>query len=197
MSLINDALKRASQSDRNRPRPAHTHTAMEPVADRRDRTLSLVLGACVILALALAALFFWQWWNVGLQTKIKPIADVAPKAAPAPVVPVASVAPVVPVAPVVHEVVPPPVATPSPQPVVPTPVPVPAPAPPPAKPVEEKWPADLKVMGIFFSKTNPRALINGKTIHVGDLIAGIRVTKIENDRVTVEWNGRVKELMLE
>jgi hypothetical protein len=40
-------------------------------------------------------------------------------------------------------------------------------------------------------------LINGKTLGVGDEIDGIRVTKIESDRVTVEWNGQVKELVME
>ena len=52
-------------------------------------------------------------------------------------------------------------------------------------------------MGIFFNKINPRALINGKTVVVGDEIEGIHVTKIELNQVTVEWNGLVKELTIE
>jgi hypothetical protein len=50
-------------------------------------------------------------------------------------------------------------------------------------------------MGIFFRQTNPLTLINGQTLGVGDLIEGIRVTRIERDRVSVEWHGQVKELM--
>jgi type II secretory pathway component PulC len=57
------------------------------------------------------------------------------------------------------------------------------------------WPADLKLMGIFFSKSHPMALINNQTLGVGELIEGVRVTKIERDRVSVEWHGQVKELM--
>jgi hypothetical protein len=52
-------------------------------------------------------------------------------------------------------------------------------------------------MGIFFGKTNARAIINGQTVGIGSQIHGISVTKIENDRVTVEWHGKVKELMVE
>ena len=48
--------------------------------------------------------------------------------------------------------------------------------------------------GIFFRATNPLALINGKTVGVGEDVDGIRVTQIEKDRVTVEWNGKMKEL---
>ncbi len=170
MSLINDALKRASQSDRNHPRPPETHAFMEPAASRRGPSFSLAWGAGVVLALALAAWFFRQGWNANLSpapAKVESAAAVPPAPAPAP-------------APVAQEAVPPP----------------PAPA-PPAKPVQAAWPADLKMTGIFFGKTNPRALINERTVGVGDEVDGIRVTRIESDRVTVEWKGQAKELRME
>jgi hypothetical protein len=186
MSLINDALKRASQSDRNRPQRAETHRSMEPADHRRGLTLSLVVGAGVVLALVLAGWFFWQWWMTShspAPAKVETVATVAPKPAPAPVI---------------RETVAPPAISPPPQALAPAPVSAPTPAPAPsAKPVEAAWPAELKLMGIFFSKTNPRALISGKTVSVGDLIDGIRVTKIEVDRVSVEWNGQVKQLLME
>jgi len=198
MSLINDALKRASQSDRNRPRPTETHAAMEPVSYRRGKAMPVALVAGVVVALGLAGWFFWQWWHAShppAPAKVAPAVVVAPKPAPKPVVVVA------PVAPVVHETVPAPAVT-SPPPVVvvappPAAVAVPAPAPPPAKPVAEKWPAELKVKGIFYNAANPRALINGNTVGVGEQIEGISITKIEQDRVTIEWHGQVKELMME
>jgi len=175
MSLINDALKRASQSDRNRPRPTGTHASMQPVAEGRGRSFSLVLGIGIVLALGLAGWFFGQWWHAShspapiAANEETPAAIVAPTPAPAPVA---------------HEAI------------VPPPAPDPAPA-PPAKPVPEAWPANLKLMGIFFSTANTRAIINGKTLVVGDMIDGIRVTKIEHDQVTVEWNGQVKKLIIE
>jgi hypothetical protein len=178
MSQINDALKRASNADRERPHQVETCATMEPVVDRRGPFFAFLLGIGFVLALGLAGWFFWQGWNANhspAPVKIEPVATVAPKSALVPVVRVA----------------PPPVATP-PLPQVTAP---PAPA-LPAKPVEPAWPADLKVMGIFFRETNSRALISGKTVGVGDEINGIRVTGIENDRVTVEWNGRVKKLTM-
>ena len=178
MSLINDALKRASKTDRSRQRPTETHASMQPVAERRDGSLSLLMGA-VVVVLGLAGWFFWQWWNAShppASARLETVVAVAP-------------------APVVQVAVPPPPKVVEP---APAPVPVPAPAPaPPAKPVVAAWPVELKLMGIFFSKTNPRAIINGKTVVVDDEIGGIRVTKIERDQVTVEWNGQVKKLILE
>lgn len=192
MSLINDALKRASQSDRNRPRQPETRAAMQPVVEPRGRSLLIAGWLVVVVVVGLASWFLAQWWYPSqppAHEMVESHAAVAPKPAPAPAA---------------HEAMPPPVKTPPPQAAAPAPVPAPAPvvapapAPPPsAKPVVEAWPVELKLMGIFFSKTNPRALINGKTLSEGDEINGIRVTKIEHDQVTVEWRGQVKELLTE
>jgi hypothetical protein len=182
MSLLNDALKRASQSDRSRRRPVQPRVLMEPVAERRGHSLALALGAGSVLALTLALWFFWQLWSAShppASANVEPVAAVAPTPAPAPVIRA--------------EIPPPPPAMITPPTTVTAPIPAPAPA-VPARPVEQAWPADLKVTGIFFRKTNPLAIINGKTVAVGDDINGIRVTKIENDQVTVEWNGKLKEL---
>jgi hypothetical protein len=186
MSLLNDALKRASQSDRNRPRSAQPQAFLHPVGERRGHSekrghsLALALGAGSVLALGLAGWFFWQLW--GASHSFAP-AQVEP--APA-------------VAPVIRAEIPPPPIT-APQVAASTPAPALASMPEtavsaPAVPVEPAWPADLKVTGIFFRATNPLALINGKTVGVGEDIDGIRVTQIEKDRVTVEWNGKMKEL---
>ena len=186
MSRINDALKRASQSDRNRSRPAETKASARPVAGGRGSSVSLALVAGVVLALGLAGWFFWQWWNTSRppgQARGEPVAAAAPKVAPAPIAREAVLTPA-PVAPG--------------RAAVSSSAPAPASAPmTPGKAAQAPWPADLKVMGIFFSKTNPRALINGTTVGVGDQIDGIRVIKIEDDRVSVEWNGRVKQLLME
>jgi hypothetical protein len=175
MSRIADALKRASRSDRNRAPQAATEAFMEPVAGGRDWSLSLALGAGVVVTLALAGWFFRQWWMAGHQSdpvKMEAVAAVAARPAPPPVMAVAAAPAVAPPAPA-------------------------AALAPPANAVEAPWPANLKLMGIFFSKANPRALINGRTVAQGEEVGGIRVTRIEADRVRVEWNGRIKEMMLE
>jgi type IV secretory pathway VirB10-like protein len=188
MSMLNDALKRASQTDRERQRPipVPARVSIEPVADPRGKSLAMAMVAGSVLALGLAAWFFGQ-----VLFARHPDAIVGAEAAP--VVPPESVPPpVVSEAPTVPAVVmasPPPMAAPDP---------TPAPAPePPARPVEPAWPANLKLTGIFFRKNNPLALISGKTVAVGEEINGVRVKKIEKDRVTLEWNGRMRELLVD
>jgi hypothetical protein len=193
MSLLNDALKRASRRDRARQPSVPARVLVEPAADPRGKLLALALGAGSAVTLALAVWFFWQLWTTRHQTvlaKIDAVPVVAPKPAPPPVIRVESPPP--PVA----KTSPPRVAAAAPVP-APAAIIAPAPAPAPVAPprqAETAWPAELKVTGIFIRKTNPLALISGKTVGEGDEIKGIRVTKIEDDRVTVEWNGQVKEL---
>jgi hypothetical protein len=179
MSLINDALKRASQSDRNRPSQAALPRPMQPVDTARASRFLWVLPVIVAVALVLAGWFFWKWWEASHP---------AVAADPAPV----------PVANAVVAATPPP-ATPVPPP--PAPVAAPpakAPEPIPTAPIAEPaWPMELTLKGIFYNKTSPRALINGKTVGPGESIGGVLVARIETDRVVVEWNGRSKELLLE
>jgi hypothetical protein len=184
MSLINDALKRASQSDRNRPRQAAPVAPLRPAADQKLFPLALALAAGIVLALTAAGWLFWQWWHASHPSafaKAASIAAIAPKPEP-----------------------PPAVTEMTPAPSLPTPDPAGMTAPasvvvavaPPVKPVEGAWPGELKLMAIFFSKSNPLAMINGKTVGVGELIDGIRIAKIERDQVSVEWNGQVKVLVM-
>jgi hypothetical protein len=72
-------------------------------------------------------------------------------------------------------------------------------APPPsaAKDTQIAWPVEMKLSAIFFSKTNPRVLINGNLYGTGDEIQGVVLKKIEKDKVTAEWNGHSKVLMME
>ena len=54
----------------------------------------------------------------------------------------------------------------------------------------------LKVQGIFFRAKNPAAVINTKTVFVGDQVSNARVVAITTDSVTVEFNGNRKVLTL-
>jgi len=194
MSLINDALKRASQTEKNRPRPAASATGMEPTPMARGSRLTTILLLVVVVALLLAGWFFWQWWmarnNLGgihvvnnaapttvAHTSLQPVAT--PKAAPVAVaatvnpVPVPAAKPVV-AAPVVSSNVPSTVANFRPTP----------------------WPVDLKLGGIFYNKTNAHALINGNLCGVGDDIQSVVVKEIDKDKVTVEWNGHTRVLLI-
>ena len=56
--------------------------------------------------------------------------------------------------------------------------------------------AGLKLQGIFFSKSKPAALINGKAVYRGELIQGVKVVAIARDGVTLEFEGKKTELKL-
>jgi hypothetical protein len=179
MSMINDALKRASQSDKNRPAQAALPQPMQHVSGERETRFSWILAAIVVavLGIGLAGWVFWKWWE-GNQ----------------PAVVAASVQPV----PTVVAAPPPPPPSPLPTPLTPAVVVAPA-APaavPVAAPVKPSWPIALTVKAIFYNKTSPHALVNGRTVEAGDTIQGVLITGIEADRVLVSWNGEGKELLL-
>jgi hypothetical protein len=192
MSLINDALKRASQSDRKRPAQAALPRPMQPAAAPARARNSWLLAAIIVavLGFALAGLSFWKWWGATHPVvatapaqpvqSVQTIVESPPPAAPKPV-------------PIIQEA-PPPVAAaaPAPVPALATPVIVAVPVPV----VKPAWPIELTAKAIFYSKIHPHALVNGRTVEPGDKIDGVLVTGIEPDRVVVEWNGEKKELLM-
>ena len=54
----------------------------------------------------------------------------------------------------------------------------------------------LKVQGIFYRAHNPSAMVNGKSVFVGDHVSGATISAITSDSVTVEMNGAKKVLTL-
>ncbi|MCX8156399.1 MAG: hypothetical protein N3J91_08135, partial [Verrucomicrobiae bacterium] len=69
----------------------------------------------------------------------------------------------------------------------------PAPAPPP--PANVEFPP-LTLQGIFYRPKNPSAVINNRTLFVGDQIGEVKVIAIEPRSVKVELRGVVKVLWL-
>lgn len=55
---------------------------------------------------------------------------------------------------------------------------------------------DLRLQGVFCSKTNPSALINRKTYFLGDLIDGAKVSSILPDSIILQKNGESKVYLL-
>ena len=91
------------------------------------------------------------------------------------------------VAPVVRPVVvaPPPVAA-----VIPTPAPAPV---VPVVPV--RFPP-LRLQSIFYRPENPSVIINGKTLFINDQISGVLVTDIRSSSVTLVLSGQTNILTL-
>jgi cytoskeletal protein RodZ len=65
MSLINDALKRASQTAKDRPNQANLSTPMEPVREpaRSEFKFIFVAAPAAVVIVALAGWFFFQWFS--------------------------------------------------------------------------------------------------------------------------------------
>ncbi len=186
MSQINDALKRASQADRQREKAASPTPlpAAAPVdAPTSSPSAGRVLAGAVVLVLLSAACFvLLRAFRPNRQAPSAPPVAVSSESPPAP-------API------------PPAAKPAPATTSPAPTPPPPPAPPPLSaaqplpPPPPPFPA-LRLQAIFYSKINPRALINGQTAAVGDVIAEARVENISPDTVTVDWRAQKKTLSL-
>lgn len=216
MSLINDALRRAGQIKKPQPPDSSDGAPMQPVypsTSSKNSFLGPILLVVIALVMTVAGWFFWKGW----QAKSKPdaVAKVQAPSSPAQreavaesktqpkievptVVALESTKDSAPVA--VTENIPPPTAnviateskntapTESSTNVVATVV---TSALPPAA-----TPPELKLQGIFYRINNPTALINGKTLGVGEKIDGARVVKISPEQVTVERNGQTNVLMM-
>jgi hypothetical protein len=57
-------------------------------------------------------------------------------------------------------------------------------------------PKQTRVQGIFFDPAHPWAIVNGKTVYVGDLIDGMRVAEISRNSVTLAGNGQTNKLLV-
>jgi hypothetical protein len=163
MSLINDALKRARQQQKNVPAPGPD---LAPVrAKEPDHHLHLLLSLLVVgLFLVAGGLIYFALRSHTVQRTPNPnvpfVAAPTPASpAPAPLLVAATSAPAVA-----------PVALTSA-----APVQVPAPPQPPGP----------RLQGIFYDAAAPTAIISGKTMHVGDSLNGYRVKAITPTVVTL------------
>lgn len=156
MSLINDALKNARKHQRDSVAKGPPLTPVRPVEPGRNWlwpmgivVAFLLLSACVVIIFAMRQ-----------------------RPAPSPAKTASSETPAQPsaVAPMTAS---PPLPVPVTNPVAAAP-PAPAltPAPLPAKP------AAWKLQGIFYDPVHPEAIVSGKTLHLGDMINGLRVKSI-------------------
>ena len=54
----------------------------------------------------------------------------------------------------------------------------------------------FKLQGIYWRPTKPSAVVNGKTVYIGDRVETARVTAIDQEGVTLFVNGESKVLLL-
>jgi hypothetical protein len=200
MSLINDALKRAQEAQR--PNTASSVASIRTI-DTRSKDPSLIrwLLVAVIFLLLSAAFAFVGLAMTGRLSKKGTVAPQAAAAAPA----VATVAPVrhapvtapapalVPVVAPAVEPAPAVASQPAPPPAA---KPVPAVAPPVVVPPPTPLvlPESLHLQGVAYDPVHPWAIVSGRTVHVGDLIKGVRVMQISPNSVTFGLNGQTNLL---
>lgn len=179
MSQINDALKRALEAQRNKPatlEPPHFAGASPPPIVTRG--IGIIVPFFLVLA-ALAGLFLvWQLRQKQIAQN-QPAADASSSSSSSSSKPalVANVS--TPIPPVSQPVAQKPVVS------APTSTVSAPPLPPPPK-----------LQGIFFSASNPSAMIGGQTVMVGDKLNGYRVAAISQRSVTLINATRTNVLTL-
>jgi len=210
MSLINDALRRAGQRQRQEPPKPSSLPPLQPVEYRRrpgpNVWPTIIMLPTAFILLGLAGFFIWAFTEyrraaatqaaaTAAQESVRALTAAIPgpetnrlrqpqrpiagplettTASPAPEAP-AAVASSLTNAPAAPETSTNAQATAA---VVP-------PTPPP-----------LKLQGIYYSRSNPAALINGKALFVGETVEGARVVRIERESVTLEQGGKTNVLRM-
>lgn len=193
MSLINDALRRANQSKKKQSSGASDDVPMQPnppPVKSRAPSFAPMLSIPIVVALFVASFFLFKSWKTNFKTIAQrekaSLVQITPPKTPAST----GIAQSLPVAVPAENLVA----------VETTPIPSnpelvepkklsttnvdeqsePVPATPPA----------LKLQGIFYRLSHPTALINGKTLAVGEMVSGARVVKIERQEVTLDRDGQ-------
>jgi len=216
MSLINDALRRAKEAQRQAPPPPSPQMQFRPVepAQHPRHGLGLIVPATLAVVALLALLFGWQWAQRSTAMGPREVRALAPPAAQATIAPQpATPSPEV----VAAAVQPSPPAETLPRPDAVTEVanllPVTSstsPASPPLAQEQEsndtrsaaitpppapKWPP-LKLQAIVFNPKRPSVLINGKTLFIGEKLGDLRVVAIDRESATLAGTGQTNTLTM-
>jgi hypothetical protein len=209
MSLINDALKRAKESQQNNPPPPAPALRFQPAEPVPEKSLlpAILTTVALLAGVGLAAFLIWQSFQehgalrqaasaslpslpaatAPSPTPPAPAAQPAPETRPTPIAPNVSLQ--TSVAPATS-----PAPTPAPAAIQPAPatntlVAVSEAAPP--------KPAPPKLQGIIYRADRPSAIINGKIVLVGDRVGEARVVAIDRESVTLAGGGETNVLNLE
>ena len=187
MSLINDALKRATQTQPpGSVPPAIIKEPMLPAsAAHGGPGLPVYFVPVLLFVISGACFFLWKGWQTTGQTQVASNTIVAKAREP---IALPEVAP--------EEIIAIPANRvfsvddePAPAPAVITPV---APVEEPAKPAAPTF----RLQGIFYRTKNPSAVVNNKTVFLGDSVGSSRVKAIDRQSVTLERDGVTQVLTL-
>ena len=203
MSLINDALKRAKQAQQDNPSPPAPGPQFRPADPKQQRSAAPGMLLLLVLVIVVSLGGFFVWWVAQARNTTRQTVAVAGKESPAAE---ATPAPVTPQA-----------SEPTPQPAVAVTPPAPtsnavvaagaaeaeiAPAnsasnAEPVAPEAPPKPSPPKLQGIIYRPDRPAAIVNGKTVFLGDPVGEFRVLAISAESVTLESAGQTNVLTLE
>jgi hypothetical protein len=201
MSLINDALKRATQAQPATATAPQSETPMQAAPQRRPAGLPVYFTPVLLFIISGACWFLVKGWDAQRQAGIypAPITVHARENSPAAATEPAGTAgremefPI----PADRQFALNDAPTPS------------ASAPPPAgtidsasvpsEPATQEPPAApaFKLQGIFYRPSNPSAVVNSKTVYIGDLILNGKIKAIDRQSVTLEVGGTTQVLTLQ
>jgi hypothetical protein len=197
MSLINDALRRATTQ--NTKRDPNEVPTMQPTFKpiRAGGPGFSIFIVCFLIAAALT-LGLWVYWRRGLAAttaKPAPVPAAAPNTNNNPIARAARTLGKVDALNKEGEATADNVQQQTAA--APTPNPVPAVGAPTA-PVATTGATTKgpKLQGIFYSATNPSAIINGKSVKVGDEVEGLKVLAITRQSVRVQTGAETRELTM-
>ena len=207
MSLINDALRRAKQVQRDVAPPAASDTqfrTIDPAAQSARHGVGLLLPALLAAMALLAMLLFWELSHPGTALTSRTPLAVAARS------PITSNADTLVEAPPAKSEVP--AVTVDSAKAAPAGGPDSAAGSPAASSnlvaapdaaetnraaATEAAPPPLKLQGIIFNPRRPSALINGRVIFLGDRVREYRVLAIHRDEVLLAGAGQTNVLSLE
>jgi hypothetical protein len=212
MSLINDALRQASQEQKAQEAPPLLDPfegikppplePLEPLAVSPWSSLLpvILVGVVVLGVLGVGGWLAWKTWNSKRAHVVAQARSLTPEAPPAAAGAASTNLPGATApspAPQAAPAAPPPTAPRGPRTAV---APATAPSPPaaatavhPAPPV--KWPA-LKLQGIIFNPPNSSVFINNKMLYADDEIMGAKVGEIGRHTVMLVLDGHTNTLLL-
>jgi len=199
MSLINDALKRATEAQpAGKPSP-EMETTMKPAPQPRTVGLPVYFTPVLLFIISGACWFLIKGWDVRRQAiaSTTAIPVQAREAEETPIVPAGegSELPI----PENRQFA----LNDRPSPTVPLSARASsgtagasAESAPAGAAADEAQPVAFKLQGIFYRPANPSAVVNSKTVFVGDRIANAKVKAIDHQSVTLEVAGETKVLTL-
>jgi hypothetical protein len=181
MSLINDALKRATQAQPTNSSAPESETPMQPVDQPRAFGLPIYFIPVMLIIISGASWFLFKGWQARRQTVALHAREAASKSAEDAIQTNRQFALNNSATAAGPSAGAPPSASATP---------------PDAPPAAAHSEPAFKLQGIFYLPSRPAAVVNSRTVFIGDIIANGKVKAIDRQSVTLEVGTETMVLTL-